>query len=350
LKAVSVIVPVFNVEKYLARCLDSLVKQTISDYEILIVNDGSTDGSVEIMKDYEIKYKDLIKVYSKKNGGLGSARNYGLQYAKGEYIGFIDSDDYVMPVMFEKMYHKAKVEDADLVICDINIVDDSGNFICKTDITSYENICISAKAYAHKYGRTNAFNKLYRSDLFFKTGIRYPSGWFEDIPVTALAIEKANKIVYVNEPLMYYVQRRGSIMNQSVSEKFSEKNFNIFNVFRILIEKKAEFSEESYNIIINELIPIHSFLRFYLTILSQGNIKERNKLVRRWSKNLSELSPFWYKSPSIQKIMRKSNTFKKFFFIVIINAFRTGNLIFLNILLILGGRVFIKKLWNKNIG
>ena len=91
---VSIIVPVYNTEKYVAKTLDSLVNQTLNSYEIIVVNDGSTDNSQEIIKEYTKKYPNLIQAYYKENGGLGSARNYGLQYAKGEYVGFVDSDDW----------------------------------------------------------------------------------------------------------------------------------------------------------------------------------------------------------------------------------------------------------------
>ena len=114
---VSVIVPVYNVEEYLERCLDSLVNQTLKDIEIIIVNDGSTDGSKEIIQKYLNKYKNIVYL-EKENGGLSSARNYGIPYAKGEYIGFVDSDDYVELTMYEKMYNKAIEEKSDMVECD----------------------------------------------------------------------------------------------------------------------------------------------------------------------------------------------------------------------------------------
>ena len=114
---VSVIVPVYNVEEYLERCLDSLVNQTLKDIEIIIVNDGSTDGSKEIIQKYLNKYKNIVYL-EKENGGLSSARNYGIPYAKGEYIGFVDSDDYVEITMYENMYNKAIEEKSDMVECD----------------------------------------------------------------------------------------------------------------------------------------------------------------------------------------------------------------------------------------
>lgn len=100
---ISIIVPVYNTEKYLKKCLDSLINQTFKDIEIVIINDGSTDNSEKIIKEYEQKYSDKIKSYKKENGGLSSARNYGISKANGEYIAFVDSDDYVDLEVFDKL-------------------------------------------------------------------------------------------------------------------------------------------------------------------------------------------------------------------------------------------------------
>src|SRR5699024_7335683 len=112
---VSIIVPVYGVEEWLSRCLDSLVNQTLNDIEIIVVNDGSPDNSQAIIDEYERKYPDMVKGYQKENGGLSDARNYGMKYATGEYIAFVDSDDYVDLTMYEKLYLKAKEDNADAV-------------------------------------------------------------------------------------------------------------------------------------------------------------------------------------------------------------------------------------------
>ena len=114
---VSIIVPVYNVEKYIEKCLNSLVNQTLEDIEIILVNDGSTDKSQTIIEQYQKKYPDVIKAYSTKNGGAAKARNYALEHVTGEYIGFVDSDDYISEEMYEKLYNQAKKENADIVCC-----------------------------------------------------------------------------------------------------------------------------------------------------------------------------------------------------------------------------------------
>ena len=114
----SIIVPVYNVEKYLAKCLDSLVHQTVKDYEVIVVNDGSPDNSQSIIDDYAARYPELIVPVLKKNGGVSDARNYGMSIAKGEFFGFIDGDDWADPTMYEKLLAVIERENADMVYCD----------------------------------------------------------------------------------------------------------------------------------------------------------------------------------------------------------------------------------------
>lgn len=120
---VSILVPVYNVELYLRQCLDSLKKQSLTDIEIICVNDGSTDGSLDILNDYA-STDNRIKIINKRNGGLPSARNAGLDAATGEYVGFVDGDDFVEPDMFKKLYLAAKHEKADIVVCGANCISD----------------------------------------------------------------------------------------------------------------------------------------------------------------------------------------------------------------------------------
>ena len=117
MKKVSIIVPVYNVENYLEKCLNSLVAQTLQEIEIVVVNDGSTDNSQAIIQDFQSRFPDKIKTFQKQNGGLSDARNFGLKHSSGEFIGFVDSDDYVSETMFEEMYTLAKVHQAQMVIC-----------------------------------------------------------------------------------------------------------------------------------------------------------------------------------------------------------------------------------------
>ena len=141
MKKVSVIVPVYNVEHYLSKCLDSLVNQTIDDYEIIIVNDGSPDDSQSIIDEYQKKYPDLIKSFIKENGGLSDARNYGMEKANGEYVSFVDSDDYLKDSALKEMYDFAVLGNYDLVVCDtVNVYDDGREQLIKSNLDYSEDM------------------------------------------------------------------------------------------------------------------------------------------------------------------------------------------------------------------
>ena len=114
----SIIVPVYNVRAYLPACLDSLVNQTLDNYEVILVDDGSSDGSAEIIKDYCERYPELIRSIRVENGGQGRARNFAIEMARGDYLGFVDSDDWITADMYEKLYNTAVRENADVVVCD----------------------------------------------------------------------------------------------------------------------------------------------------------------------------------------------------------------------------------------
>ena len=125
---VSIIIPVYGVEKYVSKCLESLVNQTLNDIEIIVVNDGTKDNSQKIIDKYVKKYPDKVKSFIKENGGQGSARNYGLKQANGDYIGYVDSDDYVELEMYEKLYNKAISDNLDIAICgNYNVSEDYKN-------------------------------------------------------------------------------------------------------------------------------------------------------------------------------------------------------------------------------
>ena len=204
---VSVIVPVYKVEQYISKCLDSLVNQTLEDMEIIVVNDGSPDNSEKIIKDYAKKYKN-IKYLKKENGGLSSARNFGLKHAIGEYIGFVDSDDYVDKRMYQMMYEKAIESSADLVVCDLNYVyedkEEKAYSNIKTDTTDIKSIMNNIYP--------AAWNKLYKKELFdnevyFKEGV-----WYEDVEFIYRLLPYVNKIGVVHEHFYKYIQRENSII------------------------------------------------------------------------------------------------------------------------------------------
>ena len=228
--SVSVIVPVYNVEKYLDECLSSLVNQTLSELEIIVVNDGTKDNSQSIIDHYVKQYPNKVVSLIKENGGLGDARNYGIPYAKGEYIGFVDSDDIVHLEMYEKMFNKAKLEDSDLVLCDLEyFYETSSEKMVKEGLVQIENIDINKTVFLSPLF---AWNKLYRKSLFIESGLKYPIGlWYEDIPVTVPFFTLAKKISYVHETLIYYRQRSTSIMGSVDNPKVKD----IFDIMHLCL-------------------------------------------------------------------------------------------------------------------
>ncbi len=206
----SIIVPVYNVERFLDKCLDSLIHQTLTNnrYEIIIVNDGSTDHSQEIIDCYDKEYTN-IRAFKKVNGGLSDARNYGIQKAKGDYIAFVDSDDYVNVNMYEQLLKKTMEYPFDMIVCDFIEVYDDKKVICtsrlKNDILSINEL---KSAMLDIY--PSAWNKIYKRSLFdhiqFKKGV-----WFEDVECLYRMFPYLHHIGVVHEPLYYYVQRHNSI-------------------------------------------------------------------------------------------------------------------------------------------
>ena len=220
---VSVIVPIYNVEKYLEKCINSLLSQTLEDIQIILVNDGSKDNSGNIAKEYEKNNKDRV-IYVEKDG-LSDARNYGLKYATGDFIAFLDSDDYIEKNAYEEMYNKAIEENADYVECDF--------------IWEFHNKIRVDKQYPYKnkkemlsFVRVVAWNKLIKRQLIIDNNLEFPKGLrYEDVEFTYKLIPFINKFAYVDKPFIHYVQREGSIANVQ-----NERTAEIFTVLDNVIE------------------------------------------------------------------------------------------------------------------
>lgn len=212
---ISVIVPIYKVEKYLERCINSILNQTYNNLEIILVDDGSPDNCGKICDFYQ-KKDPRIKVIHKLNGGLSDARNAGLNIASGQYLGFIDSDDYIAPDMYEYLYYLIKNTNADIGICNACIVsdfelprytDDNNPIVLHGNQIMYSMIC-------DKLFTVNTWNKLYKSSLFDK--IKFPVGrLYEDLATTYKLLDRADTVVVSKAKKYAYVQRNGSIMRQT---------------------------------------------------------------------------------------------------------------------------------------
>ncbi len=241
----SLIIPVYNVEKYLRKCLDSAVNQTLRDVEIIIVNDGSTDGCLSIIHEYALK-DERIKVIDQKNMGLSAARNNGLGIAVGDYIAFMDSDDWMDTCFLEKMYETAESCNADIVICNHLYTFDKGGKVSlpsynKTQELSSED---ALRMLIKDSGiQSFAWGKLYSKHLFQAEDIGYPEGlFFEDVATTFKLFYYAKKVAFVNEPLYYYLQRRGSITKKIEPKKIFDY-ITAITLMRGFLEDKDAFKQ-----------------------------------------------------------------------------------------------------------
>ena len=267
MKKISVIVPVYNVEKYIDKCLDSLVNQTLKEIEIIVVNDGSPDNSQKIIDKYKKKYPKKIKSIIKENGGQGSARNIGLKHATGEYIGYVDSDDYVDKTMFEKLYTNAKENNSDIAICGTYIDNDPGIEI------ELEKFLVDNNKENAFFGKMAVWNKIYKRSLLVDNKLEFRSKlWYEDFDFSFKAIAYAQTVSYVNEPLYYYLIRPGSTMNNSNIQR----NLEILQAFDKIKELSAYKDIQKFLAI--DHIYISTIVR---VLLADCNYKNKKIIIKK---------------------------------------------------------------------
>ncbi|MDU6522389.1 glycosyltransferase family 2 protein [Enterococcus devriesei] len=218
---ISIIVPVYNVEKYLNKCVDSILNQTFKDFEVILVDDGSPDNSGAICDQYAQK-DSRVKVIHKKNGGLSDARNAGIEAAQGKYLGFIDSDDYIADDMYELLYNNIVHEDADMSICGIYHVyegkepeEKPGKYMVLNRNEATVLIFHGNQISDH------AVNKLYKKQIFSE--LRYPIGKYHEDSFTIVGIlDQCNIVVIDTKQKYYYYHRDDSITSQTFSKKHLE--------------------------------------------------------------------------------------------------------------------------------
>ncbi len=234
---VSVIVPVYNTEKYLKNCIDSLLKQNFEDYEIIVINDLSPGNAEEIIKSYNDK--KIVYIKNKTNKGIGYNRNLGIKKAKGEYVCFIDLDDYVKEDFISKMYNYSKENNLDLCVCDYVNVDEEGNKLKEFNLSDF---CIT------NYEENNKilceinlapWNKLYKKDMLVKNKIEFSETLkYEDLSFVALSIKNSKKIGKINEQLNYY-----TIHNNSET---TTRDKRVFDIFKQLDIVRDEYKSGKY--------------------------------------------------------------------------------------------------------
>ena len=288
--AVSIIVPVYNVEKYLRECLESIINQTFQDIEIICVNDGSTDNSRKILTEYA--QKDLrIKIIDKENGGLSSARNAGLKIAQGEFISFIDSDDWVDKTMVEKLYNNIKALNTDISICAVHQYDESKQEFddnSKYFTLGFFDDSFNNKAFTYKDVKpfimdvcVMAWNKLYRKSLIDECKAEFPDGLiWEDGPFFFSIFFKAKGVSIVRDFLYYYrINRKGSII-----QKGGKQFLDIIDVVELMynsIKDLPDFDDikdEFYIRKIDDIVYRYDLVNFYHKQLFSRKLKNKKFL------------------------------------------------------------------------
>lgn len=278
----SIIVPVYNVENYIEKCLESLVIQKIENFEIICIDDGSTDNSLHILNEFKQKYPELIKVFTKKNTGLADTRNFGIEKSNGDYLGFVDSDDWVANNMFSDMLQKAFENDAEIVISDYIEVYTTKKIYIKDIATSkllYESLVC---------------NKIFKKSLFTEYNIKFPVGlWYEDNAVTYKLLFLATKVIKLDKGYYFYRRTRiDSIMNSQKSKKIydmwkiSDDLYEFFSQFNLNNQEKSEIE---YIFVRNTM-----FRQIPKIITYEGiNIVKANHMVKKNFEILEKKFPDW---------------------------------------------------------
>ena len=266
---ISIIVPVYNVEKYLENCIESILNQTFKDFELILVDDGSTDNSSKICDIYE-KKDSRIKVIHKNNGGLSSARNAGLDIACGKYVGFVDSDDYIHYQMYEKLYSQIIKNKADISICGFQKVKEFEKGLLSTHkfyekVELFNNIEALEQLYC-KYSTefVVSWNKLYIKTLF--KDIKFKEGAIhEDEFIIHQLLYKVNKVVYNNEKLYFYLQRKGSIVNSEAKVYQIDKIYALSDRIKFFYDKNlTDLTYKTEKIYMWKIFSVYSYLNnFY---------------------------------------------------------------------------------------
>lgn len=316
---VSVIVPVYGVEKYIDKCLNSLVKQSLKEIEVIVVNDGTKDNSQKIVDKYVKKYPDKIKSYIKENGGQGSARNYGLKKASGEYIGYVDSDDFVEKDMYKKLYNKAKENNYDIVVCgNYNVSEDYQNKNIDAFINNYntdlENIF---------FGKMAVWNKIYKRDILIKNKLEFKEKvWYEDLAFTLKAIMNSNTFAFIDEPLYDYLIREGSTMNNSNVQR----NLEILDAFNDILSYIQHNKKEEYFSKIEFLAIDHIYISAIVRVLkAEADDKVKRETINKLIDYMNKKFPNYKNNKYINTLSKNRKIIYK---LINIKMYGLINLIF----------------------
>lgn len=294
---ISIIMPVYNVERYLRTCLESLVHQTLPDIEIIAVNDGSPDNSLTILEEYQSKYSDRMKVFTTENHGVSHARNFGLSKASGDFILFVDSDDFIELDMCEKLYNKAVKDGNDVVICGrYNVyerehIGEMEKEVAGTNLIN-TNFKLSENTYELAHISPFPWDKLFKRSIL--EGLKFPENMrFEDLVLVFEACCKTESIGVIEEPLYNYRRTtQGGFLNS-----FSEQTLDIVKAFRLVLDfmKKHKYMDTYHDEL--EYICTRHFLYRYPALFkgsNKGKINVKIEIIRKTQEFLDKEFPNWH--------------------------------------------------------
>lgn len=293
----SIVALVYNLEKYLPRCLDSLVNQTLENIEIICVDDGSTDSAPKIIDEYASKYPKKVKAYHKKNGGEFTTRNFGLEKASGEYITFVDTDDYVEPNWAEKLYKAAKENDADLAVCGFERIDLKTNKVVSKDMTGYGNTVktITPMDDFCVFINPAPWNKIFKLDKV--KDLRFQNFRnFNDMIFLASSYSKIEKIAFVPDVLYHYYLRYDSQIH-NVNDK------DVENFKKYLLELKRLYIKENKYEDMKYIIDFMAFLHLGMSVMYRASYDKSinmKVMLKNTIKYLDANFSTWRKSPFLK--------------------------------------------------
>ena len=293
----SIVAAVYNLEKYLPRCLDALVNQTLQDIEILCVDDGSTDSAPQIIEEYAKMYPDKIKTFHKQNGGEFTTRNYGLQRAKGEYVTFVDTDDYVEPNWAEKLYTAAKENDADLAVCGFERIDLETNKVVATNMTNFGNTVkqINPKDDFILFINPAPWNKIYKRDKI-KDLEFLPFRGFNDTMFLASCYTRMKKIAFVPDVLYHYYLRYDSQIHTVNKQDVNNLKKYLLEVKQLYI-KSGKYDEMKYLLDTFAFLHLGTSVMYRVSYDKTVNIKQ---MLKETIKYLDDNFENWRKSPFLK--------------------------------------------------
>ena len=286
---VSVIVPVYNVEKYLKRCLDSIINQTYKNIEIILVNDGSKDNSRDICEEYEKKYEN-ISLINQENGGLSAARNTGLKHINGEAVTFVDSDDWLESDAIEYYVDSMKKHNVDMVVT--NNISTKGYQEKTSQPDSLTEEVLTQEEYAKKFFKIDgnsieyyAWSKLYKREIM--EGVEFPVGLFaEDVLGTCRYMKNAQSIFYSNRVTYNYF-----INDNGLTAKFGDKDFDLEKIWDTIVEESRAYENQNflkYAVINRKRIDFNLLCRIALADNKKDNLKKYDKKIKELLKSIRE--------------------------------------------------------------